>query len=106
MSVEAIRGGARLAVVARSAMNEQPVSSFSLLERTRLVADKIVWPCRRLEVPAEFVDQWLRNHMPRLLLPTLVPQGQQELTQIRRLVLEDLGMPDIEDTQPGRSPFI
>lgn len=106
MAVEAIRGGARLAVVARSTMNEQPVSSFGLLERTRLVADKIVWPCRRLEVPAEFVDQWLRNHMPRLLLPTLVPQGQQELTQIRRLVLEELGMPSIEDHAPGKSPFV
>ncbi len=106
MSVEAIRGGARLAVVARSAMNEQPVSSFGLMERTRLVADKMVWPCRRLEVPVEFVDQWLRNHMPRLLLPTLVPQGQQELTQIRRLVLQELGMQGIEDEAPGRSPFI
>ena len=92
--------------MARSTMNEQPVSSFGLLERTRLVADKIVWPCRRLEVPVEFVDQWLRNHMPRLLLPTLVPQGQQELTQSRRLVLEQLGMQSLEDQAPGRSPFV
>ena len=106
MSVEALRSGARLAVVARTTMNEQPVSSFGLLERTRLVADKIVWPCRRLGVPAEFVDQWLRNHMPRLLLPTLVPQGQQELMQIYRLVLEDLGLPGNADDVPGRSPFI
>lgn len=106
MSVEAIRSGARLAVVSRSAMNEQPVSSFGLLERTRLVADKIVWPCKRLAVPAVFVDQWLRNHMPRLLLPTLVPQGKQELVQIRRLVLEDLGFEGSMDEMSGRSPFI
>lgn len=106
MSVEAIRSGARLLVVARSAMNEQPVSSFGLLERTRLVADKIVWPCRRLGAPAEFVDQWLRNHIPRLLLPTLVPQGQEELIQIRRLVLEELGRSDVGEELLGRSPFI
>ena len=106
MSVEAIRSGARLLVVARSAMNEQPVSSFGLMERTRLVADKIVWPCRRLGAPAEFVDQWLRNHIPRLLLPTLVPQGQEELIQIRRLVLEELGRSDVGEELLGRSPFI
>ena len=107
MSVEAIRSGAVLAVVARSAMNEQPVSTFGLLERTRLVADKMVWPCKRLGVPVEFVDQWLRNHMPRLLLPTLVPDGQRELAQIRRLVLEQMGVQGpIDDEAPARPPFI
>ena len=107
MCVEAIRSGARLAAVARSAMNEQPVSTFGMLERTRLVADKMVWPCKRLGVPAAFVDQWLRNHMPRLLLPTLVPQGHAELAQIRRLVLEGMGFRGpLDDDVPARSPFI
>ena len=57
-----------------------------------MVADKIIWPCKRLGVPASFVDQWLRNHMPRLLLNTLAPEGKEELLQIRRLVLAAFGL--------------
>ena len=91
MTVEALKSGAHLALVGRSTLNEQPVSSFGLLKRTRLVADKMIWPCLRLGVPAAFADQWLRNHMPRLLLATLVPEGKEELLEIRRLVLEGMG---------------
>ncbi len=88
MAIEAMQSGAYLALVNRSTMNEQPISTFGLLDRERMVADKIIWSCKRLEIPSHFVDQWLRNHMPRLLLNTLAPQGQDELKQIRRLVLE------------------
>tara|TARA_Y100000588_G_scaffold270305_1_gene285792 strand:- start:232 stop:1266 length:1035 start_codon:yes stop_codon:yes gene_type:complete len=92
MSVEALLGGAYLVLVNRTTLNEQPISTFGLLERTRMVADKMVWPCKRLGVPGSFIDQWLRNHMPRLLLPTLTPQGKDELLEIRRLVLREFGI--------------
>ena len=94
--VEALLAGARLALVARSTFNEQPVSAFGQYNRERLVADKIIWPCKRLGVPAPFVEQWLRNHLPRLLLNTLVPEGKQELLQIRRLVLQAFDLPEDE----------
>jgi len=98
MTVEALLSGAYLVLVRRTTMNEQPVSAFGLLDRTRLVADKMVWPCRRLGVPAAFVDQWLRNHIPRLLLNTLAPQGREELEKVRELVLAEFGMePSIDD---------
>jgi|APSaa5957512622_1039677.scaffolds.fasta_scaffold16801_2 hypothetical protein len=101
MSVEALKGGAHLVLVSRSALNEQPVSSFGLLNRERLVADKMIWPCRRLEIPPLFVDQWLRNHIPRLLLNTLVPQGKEELLQIRRMVLEGIDAAATDDLSWG-----
>jgi len=91
-TVEALQAGARLVLVGRSTFNEQPVSSFGQYDRGRMVADKIIWPCKRLGVPAPFVDQWLRNHMPRLLLNTLAPEGKEELLQIRRLVLAAFGV--------------
>ena len=91
-TVEALQAGARLVLVGRSTFNEQPVSSFGQYDRGRMVADKIIWPCKRLGVPAPFVDQWLRNHMPRLLLNTLAPEGKEELLQIRRLVLAAFGL--------------
>ena len=69
--VEALLAGARLALVARS-------------------------PCKRVGVPALFVEQWLRNHLPRILLNTLVPEGKQELLQIRRLVLQAFDLPEDE----------
>lgn len=103
MSVEALQAGARLAVVNRSTMNEQPVSTFALLERARMTADKIVWPCRRLEVPGEFVDQWMRNHIPRLLMGTIVPEGRRELKQVWQLVKREF---QIEGEEPDDgSPF-
>jgi len=88
MTVEAIEHGAYLAVVNRTTLNEQPISTFGLLNRSRLVADKMVWPCRRLEIPRAFAAQWLDNHIPRLLLNTLTPDGKGELEEIRRFVLD------------------
>jgi len=98
MTVEAIESGAYLGVVNRSTLNEQPVSTFGLLDRCRLVADKIIWPCRRLDIPAPFVRQWMDNHIPRLLLNTFMPQGREELQTIRTLVMEAM-----EDTTPPAS---
>ena len=99
-TVEALLAGARLALVGRSTFNEQPVSAFGNYNRTRMVADKIIWPCKRLDVPGAFVDQWLRNHLPRLLLNTLAPAGKEELSQIRSLVLEAFGL-DADDVSWG-----
>ncbi|HCL30638.1 MAG TPA: hypothetical protein DIC52_19685 [Candidatus Latescibacteria bacterium] len=99
MTVEAHLAGAELALVNRTTLNEQPVSTFGRLDRGRLVADKIIWPCRRLGVPAHFLDQWLRNHMPRLLLPTLAPEGKRELLAIRELIAADYGLPPAAETE-------
>jgi len=108
LTVEAVKAGAWLATVRRSTLDRQPVSTFGLLDRPRLVADKIIWPCRRLGVPATFADQWIRNHVPRLLLRTLAPEGPEELAAVHRLVLEGLGA-DEPPRAPGRFetlPFI
>ena len=93
LTVEAIKAGAWLAAVNRSTLDEQPVSTFGLIERGRLFADKILWPCRRLDVPAPFVEQWMRNHLVRLRLGTLVPQGRDELLAVYRTVMAALGVP-------------
>ena len=93
MTVEAVLAGAQLVSVQRSTFNEQPVSTFGQLQRERLVADKMIWPCRRLGVPPCFVEQWLRNHVPRLLLNTLAPQGKQELLTICNLMAEAYQLP-------------
>jgi hypothetical protein len=37
------------------------------------------------------VRQWLANHIPRLLLGTLIPHGATEIENVRRLVLEAYG---------------
>jgi hypothetical protein len=92
LTVEALLSGARLVSVNRSTFDEQPISAFGKLERCQLVADKMVWPCKRLGAPGEFVDQWLRNHIPRLLLGTLVPQGAEEIKQVRQLILREFGL--------------
>ncbi len=105
MTVEAIKSGAYLVGVNRSTLNEQPLSVFGLLDRIRMTSDKILWPCRRLEVPSHFVVQWLRNHMARLQLGTLVPQGKDELRQIRELVLKELGAPTVEDEEGWWGPL-
>ncbi len=94
MTVEAIRAGAKLVSVRRTTFNEQPVSTFGQLQRDRLVADKMIWPCRRLQVPPAFVEQWLRNHIPRLQLTTLAPQGKQELLTICNLIAEAFSLPE------------
>jgi hypothetical protein len=101
MVVEALAAGAALGVVNRSTFNEQPVSAFGQLERRRLVADKIIWPCKRLAVPGAFVRQWMTNHSARLLLPTLLPQGREELRQIRSLVHEAF---DLDPVPEGDAP--
>jgi hypothetical protein len=87
MVVEALQAGGVLATVNRHTFDEQPTSSFARLDRARLAADMIIWPCKRLGVPGPFVAQWLTNHLPRLVLGTLVPQGRAELLAIRQLVL-------------------
>jgi len=92
ITVEAVKAGARLASVNRSTVNEQPVSSFGRLDRSRLTADMIIWPCKRLGVPAGFVDQWMRNHLPRIRLGTVVPQGRDELVRVWRLVMQAYGL--------------
>ncbi len=90
MVVEALEGGAYLGNVSRSTLNMQPITTFGLYNLSQLVADKIIWPCRRLEVPARFARQWMANHAGRLLLHTLRPEGKDELDRIRRLVLAAL----------------
>ena len=62
-----------------------------IYDRSQLVADKLIWPCKRLEVPAAFVRQFLANHIPRLLLDTMVPDGREELQEIYRLALKAFG---------------
>jgi hypothetical protein len=86
ISTEVILSGAYLVQVNRSTIDEQPVSTFGLMDRCHLTADKIIWPCKRLNVPGPFVLQWLNNHLPRLLLGAFVPQGRDELLEIRRLI--------------------
>ncbi len=91
MVLESLVRGAHLGVVNRSTFNEQPVSTFGLYDRCQLVADMIIWPCRRLDVPLHFVRQWLANGAPPPLLNTLVPEGKRELVRISELVLSGLG---------------
>lgn len=102
MTVEAYLHGATLAAIYRRTFDEQPISTFANYNRARLAADMILWPCLRLGVPGNFVAQWLANHLPTLLLGTLVPQGQEELLAIRQLVLEGYGL-DPDKTLPA--PF-
>jgi len=109
MSVEAIERGAYLAVVNRSTLDEQPVSAFGLLDRQRLVADKVIWACKRLDVPGVYVAQWLRDHMPQILLRTLLPEGKEELLQIRRMILSAFDIrPDssLDEGEIVRMPFV
>lgn len=90
ITVEALEAGAVLGAVNRSTINEQPVTAFGQLDAARLMADTIIWPCKRLNVPLAFVRQWLDNHIPRLLLSTL-PEGKTLLGRLRHLVLEAWG---------------
>lgn len=91
MTVEALAAGAYLGVVHRSSFNEQPITTFGLYDRVQLVADKMIWPCKRLEIPASFVRQFLANHIPRLLLNTMIPEGRDELKEIHRRTLQAFG---------------
>ncbi|NQU40425.1 MAG: hypothetical protein HQ523_10770 [Lentisphaerae bacterium] len=94
MVVEALEAGAYLGVVNRSTYNEQPISAFGMMAREQLMANTIIWPCKRLAIPVHFVRQWLDNHLPRLLLDTLRPDGGSELQAVRRLVLDAFGEGD------------
>jgi hypothetical protein len=100
MTVEALECGAYLGVVNRSTLNEQPISTLGLLNLSRLVADKIIWPCKRLDIPVSFVRQWMANHAPRLLLNTLAPAGQEELARIQEYVLAAY------DEEPDHGPTL
>lgn len=105
MTVEAFEHGAYLGVVNRSTLNEQPVSTFGLLQREQLVADKIIWPCKRLEVPLPFVEQWFANHAPRLLLHTMAPSGRQELMKVLSLIRKAYGCDDTDRPTPPLQPM-
>lgn len=108
MTVEAMQSGALLAVVNRRTYDEQPLSLFARLDRSVLAANMIIWPCKRLGVPSHFVAQWLTNHLPRLLLGTLAPQGRDELLAIRDYVLKafDLPFPIADQREIVRPRFI
>lgn len=95
LCVEAVLAGGVIVSVARSTFNEQPITAFGQLNRCRLVADKIIWPAKRLRVPGVFIGQWMENHMARLQLTTLVPSGKEELIQIRNLVREAFDLPEM-----------
>ncbi|MFN8439383.1 MAG: hypothetical protein U0175_01340 [Caldilineaceae bacterium] len=108
MIVEALEDGALLATVNRSTFDEQPISTFARMDRSQLTANLIIWPCKRLKIPAPFVAQWLANHLPKLLLGTLAPQGRAELLAIRNVVLQafDLVLPEDEAALITRAEFV
>ena len=105
MVVEALEHGASFGVVNRSTFNEQPISTFGLLNRIQLVADMILWPCKRLAVPLPFVKQWLSNHIARLLLLTFSPDGKTEVEQIRQRVIQTLAEEPVSDLELLAQPL-
>lgn len=105
MVVEALGNGAYMGVVNRSTFNEQPISTFAMINRIQLAADKIIWPCKRFNIPLPFVEQWLANHMPRLLLNTLTPEGKKELDEIRKTVLAAFGKEPAGDIDSVPEPL-
>ena len=105
MVVEALEYGAYLGVVNRSTFNEQPLSTFGMLNRIQLAADKIIWPCKRLAIPLPFVKQWLANHLARLLLNTLSPEGKTELEQIKQVVITSLAEDQKQEVKPIFHPL-
>ena len=108
MTVEALQSGAILATVNRRTYDEQPISVFARLDRSVLAADMIIWPCKRLRIPGHFVAQWLTNHLPKLLLGSLAPQGRTELLAIRDHVFRafDLPIPVEGHDEVVRSLFV
>lgn len=108
MTVEALHSGAIMAAVSRRTFDEQPISIFASINRARLAADMIIWPCKRLNIPGHFVEQWLTNHLHRLLLGTMAPQGRDELIAIRNLVLQafDCSTPTQVNDQLPRALFL
>jgi hypothetical protein len=105
LCVEATLSAGIIVSIARSTINEQPITAFGRLNRSRLVADKIIWPARRLRVPGVFVGQWIENHMARLQLTTLAPSGKEELFEIRSLVRQAFDLPELAREMEG-PPFL
>ena len=105
LTVEALLAGAYLGVVSRSTINEQPISTYGLYNRVQLVADKMIWPCKRLKIPLHFVRQWLDNHIPRLLLGTYSPDGKEELRKIRETVIATVREEGGKDTGEPLEPL-
>jgi hypothetical protein len=99
MVIESLECGAYLGSVNRSTLNHQPFSVFDQYDRVQLAADKIVWPCKRLSIPLPFVKQWLANHINRLLLATISPDGARELEDILRHVTT--AMADGKEAEEG-----
>jgi hypothetical protein len=104
MAVEAVEHGACLGTVNRTAVNEQPISTFGLMNLSQLSANLIIWPCKRLEIPPSFVKQWMANHLPRLKLQTLLPEGRDELKRVTTLVWDAFGIEG--DTDVHFPPFV
>jgi hypothetical protein len=90
MVVEALEQGAYLGMINRTTFNEQPMTTFGRFDQIQLAADMMIWPCKRLAIPLPFVKQWLANHITRLLLTTVAPEGKRDLEQIRDLVITTL----------------
>jgi hypothetical protein len=105
MTVESHLAGATIAAVSRRTYDEQPVSLFAQINRARLTADLIIWPCKRLDVPGPFVAQWLANHLPCLSLSTLVPEGRAELLAVAHHVHAAFNLPAPDERLP-RPRFI
>ena len=105
MVVEALEHGALFGVVNRSTFNEQPISTFGMLNRIQLVADMIIWPCKRLAIPLPFVQQWLSNHIARLLLQTFSPDGKTEVEHIRQRVIRTLAETSDLEVEPLAQPL-
>jgi tagatose-1,6-bisphosphate aldolase non-catalytic subunit AgaZ/GatZ len=81
------------------------MSTFGLFDQTQLAADMIIWPCKRLKIPLPFVKQWLGNHIARLLLNTLAPDGKKELEQIRQVVITSLAGKQDQEINPLFQPL-
>ncbi len=106
MTVEALAAGAILAGVSRRTVNGQAFTTFGVMDRCRLVADKMIWPLRRLAIPTPFVIQWVANHLGRLQLHTMAPQGYDELRRIAAMVIDACnGDPDAVE-QFEQPPFV
>lgn len=106
MVVEAMLSGARLGVVNRTTHNQQPVTTFGLLNQAQVTGDMIAWPCKRLGVPFAFVAQWLANTVPSLLLDTLVPEGRAQLEAVCRTVVAAYGADMPPDLLTRKPPFV
>ncbi len=104
MAVEAVEHGACLGSVTRTTINEQPITTFGLMDLSQLSANLIIWPCKRLEIPPAFVKQWMANHLPRLKLQTLLPEGRDELKRVTALVWDAFGIEG--DTDVHFPPFV